>query len=192
MYKNLREEILARIRAECDAQIQACRKAIQAHRSLVEEMSAKCLLPGEAARMLTHLSENPLSDPSPDRLQAHAEILSGLRAVAQNPSVSFEAARAVNRLYLEAEPAVTALALAAAQSLENQVAELIEVERVFLAGYGFPHEATAISRLAVSLTAGINSDAFTSGKQTIRNHPTSETAPRLSLGTLTALLEGQE
>ena len=192
MSKNLREEILARIRVECAGQIEACRKVIQAHRSLVEEMSAKCLLPGESARMLKHLSENPLSDPTTDRLLAHAEILSSLRAIAQNPSVSFEACRSVNKLYLEAEPAVNALVLAAIKSLDGQITELIRAETDWLASYGFPHEATAISRLAVSLKAAINCDAFTRGKQTIFDHPTSETAPRLGLGTLEVLLEGQE
>ena len=141
--------------------------------------------------MLTHLSENALSDPSPDRLLAHAEILSGLRAIKANPSVSFEACRSVNKLYLEAEGPVMALVEAAKESLEKQVAALVQAETDFLGSYGFPHEQTAISRLAVSLKAGINSDAFIRGKQTILDHPTSETAPRLGLGTLEVLLEGQ-
>jgi hypothetical protein len=170
MPKNLRAEILARIRVECADQIQACRKVIQAHRSLVEEMSSKCLLPGEAGRMLTHLSENALSDPSPDRLRAHAEIMSGIRAIQANPSVSFEACRSVNKLYLEAEGPVMALVEAAKESLEKQVAALVQAETDFLGSYGFPHEQTGISRLAVSLKAAINADVFTSGKENILNH----------------------
>jgi hypothetical protein len=154
-------------------------------------MSSKCLLPGEAARMLTHLSENPLSDPSPEKLISHAEIMSGLRAIKENPSVSFEACRAVNQLYLQAEGPVMELVQAAGKSLEKQVAELVEVERAFFAAYGLPRAQTAISLTAIDLQSAINADAFTRGQESILGHPTSETAPQLNLGSLEILLQDQ-
>ena len=181
---NLKESIWARVRSECSAEIAACSVAIKKHRELLDEYSRRSMMPGQAGAMVKHLSEKALENPNPEMLQAHANILAGLQAIAQNPSVQFEACRAVNKLYIAVEGPVLALVQAATDSLDKQIAELVEIERVFLAGYGFPHEASAISRLAVSLKASINSASFNHGMETILGHPTSDCAPQLNLGGL--------
>ena len=188
---NLKESIWARVRSECAAEIDACSVAIKKHRELLDEYTRRSMMPGQAGAMVKHLSEKALENPNPEMLQAHANILAGLQAIAQNPSVQFEACRAVNKLYIAVEGPVLALVQAATDSLDKQIAELVEIERVFLAGYGFPHEASAISRLAVSLKASINSASFNHGMETILGHPTSDYAPQLNLGSLGILLEGQ-
>jgi hypothetical protein len=189
---NLKEAIWAHVRSECGAEIQACSEAVQKHQELLGEYSRRSMLPGQAEAMVKHLSERALENPNPDMLQAHATVLAGLQAIANNPSVQFEACRAVNKLYLAAEGPVLALVEAATAMLEKQVAALVDAERTFLAGYGFPHEATAISRLAISLKADISAESFNHGKQAILNHPRSDCAPQLTLPSLQALLQGQE
>jgi hypothetical protein len=187
---NLKESIWQHVRSECGAEINACSEAVQKHEALREEYSRRSMLPGQAEAMVKHLSERALENPNPDMLQAHATILAGLQALAQNPSVQFEACRAVNKLYLAAEGPVLALVQAATTTLDKQISELAEVERSFLAGYGFPYEATAISRLAVSLKSAISADAFNRGKEAILNHPRAEVAPQINLASLQVLLQG--
>jgi hypothetical protein len=189
---NLKESIWQHVRSKCSAEAQACSEAVQKHEALREEYSRRSMLPGQAEAMVKHLSQKALDNPAPDMLQAHANVLAGLQAISQNPSVQFEACRAVNRLYLAAEGPVLALVEAATAALGVKVAELAEVERNFLAGYGFPYEATAISRLAISLKASINSDAFNRGKEAILNHPRAEVAPQINLANLQVLFEADK
>jgi hypothetical protein len=188
---NLKESIWKHVRSECGAEVQACSEAIKKHSDLLDEYSRRSMLPGQADAMVKHLSERALENPNPDMLQAHANVLAGLQAIAHNPSVQFEACRAVNKLYLAAEGPVLALVEAATAALDVQVAELAEVEKNFLAGFGFPYEATAISRLAASLKAGINADAFNRGKEAILNHPRAEVAPQINLANLRVLFEDE-
>src|ERR1035441_56379 len=113
---NLKESIWARVRSECSAEIAACSVAIKKHRELLDEYSRRSMMPGQAGAMVKYLSERALEDPNPERLQAHANILAGLQAVAQNQSVQFEACRAVNKLYIAVEGPVLALVQAATDS----------------------------------------------------------------------------
>jgi hypothetical protein len=68
---------------------------------------------------------------------------------------------------------------------------LIQAETDWLASYGFPHEATAISRLAVSLKAGINAESFNHGRNAILEHPAAEHTPRINITNLEPLFQGQ-
>jgi hypothetical protein len=161
---NLKESIWARVRSECSAEIHACLLAIKEHRDLIEEYTRRSLLPGQAEALLKKLSDDPLQDPTAERLEAHALILSKLRAVKENTTVQLNAKRAANIKFMEAEPAMVALEAAATASLDRQTAELVEAERVFFAGYGLPPEPTAVSRLAASLKEAIHNHSFTNGK----------------------------
>ena len=186
--KNLAEQIWQRVRSEAAEQIRACTIAIEEHRKLFDELTRRGLLPGAAKLLLQHFSEQPISDSSPAGLESRAEILAKLRVIEQSPVLQFEACRSVNAVYLQAETAVIALVQAATKSLDTQIAELIEVERSFLSGFGCPHEATGISRLAVSLKAGINAESFNRGKEAILGHPRSDYAPQLTIANLRELL----
>jgi hypothetical protein len=188
--KNLTEQIWHRVRSEVAEQIRACASAIEEHRKLFEELARRGLLPGDAKRLLQYFSEQPISDSSPAGLESRADILAKLRAIEQSQLLQSEACRSVNAVYLQAESAVVALVQAATKSLDTQVAELTEIERAFFAEHGFPHESTAISRLAVSLKGEISADAFNRGKEAILNNPSSDYAPQLNLASLKVLLQG--
>src|ERR1035437_9784124 len=161
---NLKESIWTRVRSECAAEITACYVALMEHGSLVEEYERLGLLPGVAAALLKKLSEEPLNDATPDRLEAHALILSKLRSIADSPSVQFNARRVLNAKFLAAGPAILAMENAVAMSLDRQTAELVEAERTWFAQYGLPQEPTAVSRLAAALKNGIHNYPFTNGK----------------------------
>jgi hypothetical protein len=81
------------------------------------------------------------------------------------------------------------LVQAATASIDKQIVELIQAETDWLASYGFPREATAVTRLAVSLKAGINADAFNHGKEAILTHPRAEVTPQLTLANLQVLFQ---
>ena len=58
------------------------------------------LLPGVAEALLKKLSEEPLNDATPDRLEVHALILSKLKAIAENLTVQGNARRVVNAKFM--------------------------------------------------------------------------------------------
>jgi len=187
---NLRENIWARVRSECAAEVRACALAIKEHHDLIEEYTRRSLLPGQATALLQKLSDEPLQDCTPERAEAHALILSKLRAIKENVTVQTNAQRAVNVKFMEAEPAILAMEKAVAQSLDRQTAELVEAERAFFAGYGLTHEQTAVSRLAESLKEIAHVSSFAHGKSQITGLGGALGAyiPRLTLGTLEILL----
>ena len=186
---NLTAKIWTRVRSECAAEIAACCVAIKEHRSLVEEYTRRSLLPSQAEAMLKKLSEEPLNDATPDRLEAHALILSKLRAIAENLTVQGNARRAVNAKFMEAEPAILAMEKAVATSLDRQTAELVEAERAWFEQWGLPYEPTAVSRLAASLKDGIHNHSFTNGKSQIMGMGggASDWVPRFDISTLRML-----
>jgi hypothetical protein len=187
--KNLTATIWTRVRSESAAEIADCSVALKEHRSLVEEYTRRSLLPGQAEAMLKKLSEESLQDPTAERLEAHALILSKLRAIAENLTVQGNARRAVNAKFMEAEPAILAMEKAVAASLDRQTAELVEAERAFFAGYGLPQEQTAVSRLAVSLKESIHNHSFTNGKSQIMGMGggASDWVPRFDISSLRML-----
>ena len=191
---NLRETIWARVRVECSKEISACYSAIQAHRKLVDEMSTKSLLPGQAASMIEKLSRDQLPDPTAERLLAHARILADLRSISANPSVQFNARRAANLKFMVAEPAVLALEKAVADSLDRQIAELVKVEQSWFAQYGLPYEPTAVSRLAASLKEVIHVSSFARGRSQIMglDGASGEYMPMLDIYGMQMLFAGEK
>lgn len=186
---NLRETIFARVRSECAAEIQQAFHAIQSHQSVISDLSRRSLLPGQAEAMLKHLSENPMENPTPDRLEAHAEILGKLKAIASNQSVQFEAKRQANTKFLEVEPFIEAMERAVEASLDLQITELETAETEFFSRYGLPHDETAVSRLAKGLKGQIADHAYKAGKvQALKG--AMDYVPRISADSFRELFRG--
>jgi hypothetical protein len=160
---NLKETIWARVRSECADQIRACFQAIAAHQSILDELTSRSLLPGQALTVLKHLEENRLENPTPDRLLSHANIMANLKAIVSNPSVSDEARRQANAKFMEIEPFIAAMEKAVESSLDRQISELQAAESEFLSRYGLPHEETAVSRIAVALKGQVSNHGYAGG-----------------------------
>ncbi len=186
---NLRETIWARVRSECASEIRAAFDAIREHQDLISELTSRSLLPGQAEAMLKYLSGNPMENPTPDRIEAHAEILAKLKAVASNPSVQFEARRQANSKFLEVEPFLAAMETAAESSIDRQISELVKIETEFFSGYGFPWEETAISRLANSLKGQVRDHAYANGKIQV-DRPGGDYVPRIPVASFSELFRG--
>jgi hypothetical protein len=186
---NLRETIWARVRSECADEIRACHAAIQTHQDLVGELTRRSLLPGQAEAMLKHLSENAMDNPTPDRIEAHAEILAKLKAIASNPSVQFEAKRQANGKFLEVEPFIEAMEKAAEASLDRQISELQAVEAEFFSRYGLPPEETAVSRVAVALKGQVSGHAYAVGKDQVLR-AAMDYVPRINTASFAELFRG--
>src|ERR1039458_3624388 len=186
---NLRATIFNRLRAECQAEIAACVLAVGEHRGLLDNLTSRSLLPGQADAMIKHLSENRMENPTPERLEAHAAILATLKGISQNREVQRQAAGAANQKYAAAEGPILPLVRAASDSIERQIAEIQAAELAFFSGFGVPGEQTSVSRTAISLKAILNSEAFAHGLEQI-NRPGSEYMPAINLGGLQPLLQG--
>jgi hypothetical protein len=177
---------MERTRRECAAELRSCLAAFATHASLMQELSARSLLPGDAQRMLDKLRGEALHGASPEKLLCHAKILADLQAVADNQSVQDEARRTANRKFLEAEPAVDALEQAVASSLKRQTEEAIQAEREFFEAHGLPWEPTSLSKLPQSLT--VQSASFSGGKNQILGLGGAGYVPRLSMADFGALV----
>jgi hypothetical protein len=186
---NLRESLWSRVRSECAPEIRAAFDAIKEHQGVIDELTRRSLLPGLAEAMLRHLSENPMENPTPERIEAHAEILAKLKAIASNPSVQFEARRQANLKYLTVEPFITAMETAVEASLDRQICELVKAETDFLADYGLPHEQTAISRLAISLKGQAGGHAYAGGKIQV-DRAAGDYVPRIPTASFADLFRG--
>lgn len=186
---NLRETIWARLRTECAAEIKACFLAIKGHQDVIDELTQRNLLPGQAEAMLKYLSENRLENPTPDRLEAHALILSKLKGIAQSPAVQFEAKRQANMKFLEVEPFIVAMESAVEASLDKQIAELVDAERAWFNNYGLPHEETAVSRMATTLKGMAGQHAYSAGKTQVE-HAAMDYVPRINVASFGELFRG--
>ena len=188
---NIRSAMVARTIQDCSDQITLCQAAVRAHRDLLEELTSRCLLPGQAADAIKHLSENALDDPTPARLAAHADVLAGMKAIAQNQDVQFQAKRQLDAKCLDAQPALRALALAATASLDRQIFDLETIEREWLRSYGLPYEPTALMRSAVAVKASIVA-ALRQEEVDIEHLITSDLTPRMNIAGLEVLLHGPD
>jgi hypothetical protein len=186
MSPNLKQTIMERVRRESGAELKSCLAAFASHASLMQELSARSLLPGTAKLVLEKMRAEPLPDASPENLLCHAKILADLQAVADNKTVQNEARRTANKKFLEVEPAVNALELAVTSSLERQTAEAVQAEREFFEGHGLPWEPTSLSKLPQSLA--VQSASFRSGKAQILALGGTGYVPRLSMSDFGALV----
>jgi hypothetical protein len=186
---NLRLAIWTRIRNECAAEISACFAAVKAHENVIADLSLRSLLPGQARVMLEHLTQNRLADPSPDKLEAHARILSGLQAIAANDSVQREARYQANDLFLKIGPPLLAMEDAACASIDRQISELEDAEREFFESYGLPREETALMLTAVAVKAALRENPYASGEAQI-NRPNVDYVPRISIASFPEYFRG--
>ena len=188
----LRAQLWGAARLECAAECAAVAAAIAEQQSLHKELSDKCLLYGQAREMLeamrrTHGEENP----TPERLLFHAQTLANLQAIEQNPSVQHNAGRAVNSKFLAAEGIFQELEIAAEKSFDAQIAELVTAERAFFAGFGLPHESTAISRIAAEERAKIRAPHYRRTKEMLLNSPGGGVLAMLDISGLSELFQDQ-
>ena len=186
MSSTLRQTIIERTRRECASELKSCLAAFAAHASLMQELSTRNLLPGAARLMLDKLRGEALPAASPEKLLSHAKILADLQAVADNQTIQNEARKIVNTKFLEAEPAVNALELAAASSLKRQTEEAVLAEHEFFESHGLPWEPTSLSKLPQSLA--VQSASFRSGKAQILGLGGTGYVPRLSMSDFGALV----
>jgi hypothetical protein len=142
---SLKQTIINRCKADCSEKIQSCLLAVGQYQELLDQYTKRALLPGDAERLLVHLREQPLNDTSPSALEARAEGIARVQAIADSPTIQFNAKRCVDAAFTKLEAPLLELEAAAAKSLEKQLAELVEAERTFAAGYGLPHFNTPIT-----------------------------------------------
>jgi hypothetical protein len=184
---SLKETIIERCKADCAEQIQSCLLAVGQYRELLAQYTKRALLPGEAERLLVHLREQPLSDNSPAALESHAEIIARVQAIVDSPTIQFNAKRCADAAFLKLAAPLLKLEEAAAASLEKQLAELVEAECNFAAGYGLPHFNTPITEAVKSLLAGIRNHSFAAGTEKVTGNPILNPVSRLALGGLQVL-----
>jgi hypothetical protein len=189
----LQESIYAAVRAECAAQISAVAAVLKEHNDLIEELSVKSLLPGQAAHMLRHLSEQHLEDSTPARLEAHAAILASLRAIDGNEAVQFEARRSAMIVYAKAEEPLEALRQAVLESIERQLTKLRSQEEAWFSGFGLGWEQTAVSCVAVQLRDNVASHPLwpLHLDKRMPENPRSGFVPRRNIAGVQWLFEGQ-
>jgi hypothetical protein len=147
----LLEDIYIVVRAACAEQISAVAAVFKEHSDIIEDLSSRSLLPGQAAQMLKHLSEQHLDDPTPARLESHAAVLASLQAISGNPSVQFSARRAAKIVHDKAEGPLEALRQAVLAAIDREAEALRGQEEAFFSHYNLGWHETPVSRVAVDL-----------------------------------------
>jgi hypothetical protein len=188
---SLKQTIVERCRAECAQQIQSVVLAHKEYQELIGQYAKRALFPGDAERLLAHLREQPLSDNSPAGIEAHAETLGRLQAICSNPTLQTDALRAANSAFEKLKAPVLALEESAAASLGKQLAEIVEAERTFQAGYGLPYFETPVSRAVAALLAGIRNHSFAADREKITGNPVLNPMSRFDLGGLQMLFSDE-
>jgi hypothetical protein len=183
--------IIERCKAECAEEIQACLQAIEQYQELLADYTKRSLLPGDAKRLLGHLSEQQLSDNSPASLESHAEAIARVQAIVDSPTIQFNAKRCVEAAFANLRAPVLKVEEAAVASIQKQLAELIEAERAFAAGYGLPHFKTPVTDVAASLLASMRNHSFSADREKVTGNTMLTPLSRLDLGGLQMLIPAQ-
>ena len=149
--------------------------------------SASCT--GKRRKCLKSCNAPKERRPGLRRLLFHAQTLSNLRAISENPSVQHNAGRAVNAKFLAAEGIFQELEIAAEKSFDAQIAELGTAEREFFAGFGLPHETTAVTRIATEEKAKIRAPHYRKTKEMLLNSPGGGVLAMLNVSGLSELFQ---
>ena len=179
----LKDKIWQRVRTECAAEIQTIALDAFAHMADYSERSKRSQFPGQAQRRRLAIEHSDNGHMSPEQIDAHADELSKLRRIEENESAQRESARACNAGFFQLKPGVDALHRAVHASLQTQYGELIQAERDWLAGYGFNHEPTSISRSIEAERNAFNlvCDRFFNVLEALAKNPHSHAIPVLDM-----------
>ncbi len=135
--------IFSEVKKECQPQVAELLAARDAYFEIYDDLSAKFLLPGAAARRLQQIESGIGGPLTPAELESQLHDKARLREISNDTSV--HAVRALNEAFSGIGGPLSKLESASEQAFARMETERRDAEAAFFAQYGLPTEPTAVS-----------------------------------------------